>query len=93
MHIPDDLNNRRVRQLIEQFNAEEAYEEELRSAIEQLCKVAAASADLADLIAALRKGRWALPIPPRVNAVGLWVENPCQIREKQSNIAALSPAY
>ena len=28
MRIPDDLNNCRIRQLIEQFNAEEAYDEE-----------------------------------------------------------------
>ncbi|HEV2716184.1 MAG TPA: hypothetical protein VGU64_13040 [Terriglobales bacterium] len=88
MHIPDDLNNRRVRQLIEQFNAEEAYEEELRSAIEQLCKVAAASADLADLIAALRKMRWALPTPPQVNAVGLWVETQSTITDIRSPLAA-----
>lgn len=26
MPIPDDVNNRRIRQLIEQFNAEEVYQ-------------------------------------------------------------------
>jgi hypothetical protein len=87
MHISDDLNNRRVRQLIEQFNAEEAYEEEFRSAIEQLCKVATASADLADLIAALHKLRWALPAPPQVNAIGLWVETQSTIPDIRSPLA------
>jgi hypothetical protein len=40
MDIPDDLNNRRIRQLIEQFNAEETYSE-LRSVLEELCKLIA----------------------------------------------------
>jgi hypothetical protein len=47
MHIPDDLNNRRIRQLIEQFNTEEAHEAELRSAIEELGKLFGSDADLA----------------------------------------------
>jgi hypothetical protein len=75
MHIPDDLNNRRIRQLIEQFNAEEEYELELGSAIEELRKLIASKADLADLMAALRKARWKLPTPPPVNAIGILAEN------------------
>ena len=71
MDIPDDLNNRRIRQLIEQFNAEETYDSELRSVL----KLIASGADLADLIAALRRARWALPTPPPINAIGAWVEN------------------
>jgi hypothetical protein len=80
MHIPDDLNNCRIRQLIEQFNAEEAYEAEVHSAIETLRKLIGHDADLADLIAALRRLRWALPTPPPVNAIGVWVENSCPDR-------------
>ncbi len=75
MDIPDDLNNRRIRQLIEQFNAEETYDSELRSVLEELCKLIASGADLADLIAALRRARWALPTPRPINAIGAWVEN------------------
>ena len=75
MHTLDDLNNCRIRQLIEQFNAEEAYDEELRSAVEELRKLVASNADLTDLIAALRKWRLILRKRPRVNAIGVWVEN------------------
>ena len=75
MHTLDDLNNCRIRQLIEQFNAEEAYNEELRSAVEELRKLVASKADLTDLIAALRKWRLILRKRPRVNAIGVWVEN------------------
>ncbi len=75
MDIPDDLNNRRIRQLIEQFNAEETYDSELRSVLEELCKLIASGADLADLIAALRRACWALPTPRPINAIGAWVEN------------------
>jgi hypothetical protein len=75
MYIPNDLNNRRIRQLIEQFNAEETYDSELRSALEELRKLIASGADLADLIGALRRTRWALPTPPPINAIGAWVED------------------
>jgi hypothetical protein len=75
MHIPDDVNNRRIRQLIEQFNAEETYDSELGSALEELRKLIASGADLADLIAALRRLRWTLSMPPPVNAIGVWLEN------------------
>lgn len=71
MHTSDDLNNRRVRQLIAQFNAEEAYSAELRSALLQLRKLIDENANLADPITALRKARWTWPTPPPVNAVGL----------------------
>ena len=71
MHTSDDLNNRRVRQLIDQFNAEEAYSDELHSALVKLRELIDENADLADLIAALRKTRWNWPMPPPVNAVGL----------------------
>jgi hypothetical protein len=71
MHTSDDLNNRRVRQLIDEFNAEGAYSAELRLPLAQLPKFAHENADLADLIAALRKARWTWPTPPPVNAVGL----------------------
>jgi hypothetical protein len=74
MHIHDDLNNRRIRQLIEQFNVEEAHEEKLRIALEQLREVIATAQNLADLGSALRKLRWKLPTPPPVNAVGFWME-------------------
>ena len=75
MHTLDDLNNRRIRQLIEQFNAEEAYDAELRSTIEELLKLVASNADLTDLIAALREWRLILRKRPPVNATGVWVEN------------------
>ncbi len=75
MYIPDDLNNRRIRQLIEQFNAEETYDSEFRSALEELRKLIASGADLADLIGALRRARWALPTPPPINAIGVWLED------------------
>jgi hypothetical protein len=71
MPTSDDLNNRRVRQLIDQFNAEETYSAELRSAFVELRKLIDGNADLADLIAALRKARWKWPMPPPVNAIGL----------------------
>jgi anthranilate phosphoribosyltransferase len=71
VHTSDDLNNRRVRQLIDQFNAEEAYSAELRSVLAKLCKLVDESADLAKVIAALRKARQKWPTPPPVNAVGL----------------------
>ena len=75
MYIPDDLNNRGIRQLIEQFNAEETYDSELRSGTEELRKLIASDADLADLIAALRTPGWASPTSPHLNAIGVWVEN------------------
>ena len=75
MHTSDDLSNRRIRQLIEQFNAEEAYGAGLRSALQGLRKLIASNAGLADPIAALRKARWSLPKPPPVNAVGFCVED------------------
>lgn len=71
MHTSDDLNNRRVRQLIDQFNAEEAYSAELRSALVELGKLIDENADLTDLVHALRKARWKWPMPPPVNAIGL----------------------
>ena len=75
MYLPDDLNNQRIRQLIEQFNAEETYDSELRSALEELRKLIASGVDLADFIGALRRARWALPAPPPINAIGAWVED------------------
>ena len=75
MHTLEDLNNCRIRQLIEQFNAEEAYTEELHLVIQELRKLVVSNADLADLIAALRKWRLILRKRPRVNAIGVWVEN------------------
>jgi hypothetical protein len=75
MHTLEDLNNCRIRQLIEQFNAEEAYTEELHLVIQELRKLVVSNADLADLIAALRKWRLTLRKRPPVNAVGVWVEN------------------
>jgi hypothetical protein len=74
MHIHLDLNNRRIRQLIEQFNTEEAYQRELQSAFDKLRKLIESGADLTDIVAALRKAGWKLPTPPSVNAVGLWLE-------------------
>jgi len=71
MPIHDDLNNRRIRQLIEQFNAEEAYHRELQSALDELRKLIESKPDLTDIVAALRKVRWKLSTPPPVNAVGL----------------------
>ena len=74
MHIHLDLNNRRIRQLIEQFNTEEAYHRELQSALDELRKLIESKPDLTDIVAALRKAHWKLPTPPSVNAVGLWLE-------------------
>jgi len=74
MHIPLDLNNRRIRQLIEQFNTEETYYRELQAALDELRKLIESKPDLTDVVAALRKARWKLPTPPSVNAVGLWLE-------------------
>jgi ribosomal protein S16 len=74
MHSHLDLNNRRIRQFIEQFNTEEAYQRELQSALDELRKFIESGADLTDTVAALRKARWKLPTPPSVNAVGLWLE-------------------
>jgi hypothetical protein len=74
MQNHDDLNNRRIRQLIEQFNAEEAYQDELRIALEQLRELVATTKNLANLESALRKRGWKLPKPPSVNAVGFWME-------------------
>ena len=70
-----DLNNRRIRQLIEQFNAEEAYNSALHSAMEELRKLLASDADLGEAIAALRKWRSILRNRPAVNAIGLCAEN------------------
>ena len=74
MHIHVDLNTRRIRQLIEQFNAEEAYHRELQSALDELRELIESKPDLTDIVATLRKARWKLPTPPPVNAVGLWLE-------------------
>ncbi|HEY4256558.1 MAG TPA: hypothetical protein VGM66_05025 [Candidatus Udaeobacter sp.] len=75
MQTLDDLNNCRIRRLIEQFNTEEAYDAELRSAIEEMRKLIASNADLTDLIAALRKWRLILRKRPPINATGVWAEN------------------
>lgn len=78
MPVPDDINNRRIRQLIEQFNAEEAYVWECRSLMQEWYKLIASGADLTALIAAFRKMRRNLPAPPQVNAIGLWLEKTAQ---------------
>lgn len=70
MHASDDLNNRRIHQLIDQFNAEEAYSADLRSAFAELHKLVDENAEVADLIVALGKARWNWPTPPPVNAIG-----------------------
>ena len=70
----DDVNNRRIRQLIEQFNAEESYDTNTRAAIAQLREIVAKAANLEDLLAALRKSRWNFPKPPPIDAVGVWVQ-------------------
>ncbi len=69
----DDVNNRRIRQLIEQFNAEEAYDADAHAAIAQLRELAANAATLEELLGALRKSRWKFPKPLPVDAVGTWV--------------------
>ena len=70
----DDINNRRTRQLIEQFNAEEAYELELRAARDETDKLLSGNYPLPDLFASFRKWFRKLRTPPPVNAVGLWIE-------------------
>ena len=70
---PDDVNNRRIHQLIEQFNAEEAHDAATRAAMAQLRELVSKAANLEELIAALRKSRWKFPAPLPVAAVGLWV--------------------
>jgi len=75
MRIRDDVNNRRIRQLIEQFNAEEAYEAELREAREEIDKLLSESAPLSNLLAALRKFSRKMRTPRLVNAVGTWAES------------------
>jgi hypothetical protein len=72
MNIRDDLNNRRIRQLIEEFNAEETYDAERRSALEELRKLIGSNADIAEVTAALRKWLSILRKRPPVNAIGLW---------------------
>ena len=74
-HNELDLNNRRVRQLIEQFNAEEAYNSALHSALEELRKLLASDADLAEVIAGPRKWRSILRKRSSISAIGVWVEN------------------
>jgi hypothetical protein len=74
MHTPDDTNNRRIRQLIEQFNAEELYHAELQSALGELRELINPDIDLAQLVAALRKERWKVPAPPPINAIGSLIE-------------------
>lgn len=74
MDASDDLNNRRVRQLIDQFNAEEAYSAELHSALVKLRELIDENADLADLVVAFRKARLKWPMLPPVNAIGLSVD-------------------
>ena len=69
----DDVNNRRIRQLIGQFNAEEAYDAAAREAMAQLRELVSQAADLEELFAGLRKSRRKFPAPLPVNAVGLWV--------------------
>lgn len=69
----DEVNNRRIRQLIEQFNAEEAHDADTPAAIAQFRELAAKAANLEELLAALRKSRWKFPKPLPVDAVGLWV--------------------
>ena len=69
----DEVNNRRIRQLIEQFNAEEAHNADTRVAIAQFRELAAKVANLEELLAALRKSRWKFPKLLPVDAVGLWV--------------------
>ncbi len=75
MNIRDDLNNRRTRRLIEGFNAEEAYDAERRSALEELRKLIGSNADTAEVTAALRKWLSILRKRAPVNAIGFWVEN------------------
>jgi hypothetical protein len=70
---PDDANNRRIRQLIEQFNAEEAYDAATRAAMAQLRELVSNAANLEELLAGLRKSRWKFPAPLPVDAVGLLV--------------------
>jgi hypothetical protein len=72
--IPDDLNNVRIRQLIEQFNAEEACEADRQAAMEELRKLFT-NPDLAALVAAFGKLRWKLPPAPPVNAIGIFTES------------------
>jgi hypothetical protein len=74
MHLMDDTNNRRIRQLVEQFNAEELYHAELQSAFDELRELIAGDSDLAQLIATLRKGCWKTPAPPPINAIGSLIE-------------------
>lgn len=69
----DEVNNRRIRQLIEQFNTEEAHDADTRAAIAQFRELAAKAANLEELLAALRKSRWKFPKSLPVDAVGLWV--------------------
>jgi hypothetical protein len=69
----DDVNNRRIRQLIEQFNAEEAYDADAHAAIAQLRELVAKAATLEELLGALRKSRWKFPKLLPVDAVGMWV--------------------
>ena len=70
-----DPNNRRIRQLIEQFNAEEAYNSALHSATEELRKLLGSDADLGEALAALCKWCSILRNRPTVNAIGLSPEN------------------
>lgn len=69
----DEVNNRRIRQLIEQFNLEEAHDADTHAAIAQFRELAAKAANIEELLAALRKSRWKFPKPLLVDAVGLWV--------------------
>ena len=69
----DEVNNRRIRQLIEQFNAEEAHDADTRAAIAQFRELAAKAANLEELLAALHKSCWKFPKPLAVDAIGLWV--------------------
>ena len=85
----DDVNNRRIRQLIEQFNAEEAHDADARASIAQLHELVAEAANLEDLLAALRKSRWNCPKPLPVDAVGMWFK---QVGEEEGTIAAVASA-
>jgi hypothetical protein len=72
--MPDDVNNSRMRQLIEQFNAEEAYAWELHSLMREWAGLIVSGADLTSVLAAFRRARPTAPKPPPVNAIGLWLE-------------------
>lgn len=75
MTSPDDVNNRRIRQLIEQFNAEEFHAAERRSIVTEWDQLIASGADLKMLIVALARARRRFLRPPPVKAIGMWIEH------------------